>query len=70
MRTKFKNFLIYEPLVHDDKFENTAEFAEIICLEKPEIKYQEFFETEFKSVWYIRKKITLQKSVCTINLYF
>ena len=37
---------------------------------KPEIKYQEFFETEFKSVWYIRKKITLQKSVCTINLYF
>ena len=33
---------------------------------KPEIKYQEFFETEFKSVWYIRKKITLQKSVLLI----
>ena len=41
-----------------------------LCFGKPEIKYQEFFETEFKSVWYIRKKITLQKSVCTINLYF
>ena len=68
MRTKFKNFLIYEPLVHDDKFENTAEFAEIICLEKPEIKYQEFFETEFKSVWYIGKKENNFTKKCTINL--
>ena len=36
---------------------------------KPEIKYQEFFETEFKSVWYIRKKITLQKSVLLLLIF-
>ena len=27
-----------------------------LCFGKPEIKYQKFFETEFKSVWYIGKK--------------
>ena len=37
---------------------------------KPEIKYQEFFETEFKSVWYIGKKENNFTKKCTINFQF